>query len=125
MRLERLLRWWLYFRRGHSTYLAFLLSFTNFVVIQYRLLVQYVPLLNLLFANLISFALAFLLVYAPVATLIGWLDFKRGSRPVESAIVGEISPWIRDLFRAIYLLAEGRSGEAKRVAERWARWERQ
>ena len=48
-----LLRLWAYFRRGHSAYLSFILSFANFVVLQYRLLIQYVPFLKYLFMNII------------------------------------------------------------------------
>ena len=44
---DRLLRWLTYFRRGHNAYLVFLVSFANFVVIQYRLLIEYIPALKL------------------------------------------------------------------------------
>jgi len=119
VRKEKLLRWWIYFRRGHSTYLAFFLSFANFIVIQYRLLIENVGIFRLVFAGLTAFAIAFFLVYVPVATIIGWLDMKRGMLPVEGAIVGEVNPWVQDLFRALYLLAENRNEEAKKILEKW------
>ncbi len=115
------LRLWVYFRRGHSTYLAFLLSFANFIVIQYRLLIESVGIFRLLFASLTAFAATFLLVYVPVATVIGWLDMRKGMLPVEGAIVGEVNPWVRDLLRALYLLAEDRKEEAKKVLEKWVK----
>jgi len=119
VRRERLIRWWIYFRRGHSTYLAFLLSFANFIVIQYRLLFENVGIFRLIFASLTAFAVAFFLVYVPIATVIGWLDMKRGMLPVEGAIVGEVNPWVQDLFRALYLIADGRNEEAKKIVEKW------
>lgn len=71
---DRLLRWWTYFRRGHNTYLVFLLSFANFVTIQYRLLVEYVPALKILFINFTSFLLAFAVIYLPIAVQVKTLS---------------------------------------------------
>lgn len=116
---QRVLRYWIYFRRGHSTYLAFLLSFANFVVIQYRLLIEYVPAMKVLFSSLLAFAVTFFLVYVPLAIVIGWLDFKRFSVPVETSITASVSPWHRDLMKALVLIAEGRSKEAVEILRRW------
>jgi hypothetical protein len=118
---DRLLRWWTYFRRGHNTYLVFLLSFANFLTIQYRLLVEYVPALKMLFINFTSFLIAFLAIYFPVAVLIGWYDFKRFSVPVEASIGALTSPWNRDVALALKLIAEGRNSEAVEVLEKWVR----
>ena len=118
---ERLLRWWIYFRRGHSTYLVFLLSFANFIVIQYRLLIEYVPMLSLVFTSLLSFAIAFFLIYLPLAILIGWYDYKRFAVPVESAVGAKASPYNRDLALALKLIAEGKNQEAVRVLEKWTK----
>jgi hypothetical protein len=118
---NRLLRWWTYFRRGHNTYLAFLLSFANFITIQYRLLVEYVPALKILFVNLSSFLLAFILIYLPTAVLIGWYDYKRFSVPVEASIGALTSPWNRDIALALSLMAEGRNGEAVEVLRKWVK----
>jgi len=116
---QRMLRYWVYFRRGHSMYLVFLMSFANFVVIQYRLLLQYVEPLKLLFSNLTAFAVAFFAVYVPLAVVIGWLDFRRGAAPTEAAITGEVNPWVRDLLYAVYSIAEGRGEEARAALEKW------
>lgn len=116
---QRLLRWWTYFRRGHSTYLVFLLSFANFVVIQYRLLVQYVPALEVIFSSLLAFAIAFFLVYIPLATFIGWYDYKRFTVPVEMTIGAKASPWNRDIAKALMLIAEGKNEEAIEVLKKW------
>jgi len=116
-----MLRLWTYYRRGHGTYLVFLLSFANFIVIQYRLLVEYVPALRLLFSSLMAFAVAFFLVYVPLAVVIGWLDYRRFAVPVDSALTARASPWHRDVARALILIAEGRGEEATKILEKWVR----
>jgi len=118
---ERILRWWTYFRRGHNTYLVFLLTFANFITIQYRLLVDYIPLLKMLFVNLTSFTLVFILVYLPLAVLIGWYDYKKFAVPIEASLGALTSPWNRDIALALKLIAQGRNDEAVKVLERWVK----
>jgi len=114
------LRLWSYFRRGHNTYLVFFISFANFVVIQYRLLVEYVPTLQVFFSSLLAFAVVFFMVYIPLAVVIGWLDYKKFAVPVDTALTAKASPWNRDLARALMLIAEGRNKEAIEVLRKWA-----
>jgi len=114
-----ILRLWTYYRRGHGTYLVFFLSFANFIVIQYRLLVEYIPVLRVLFSSLLAFAIVFFLVYVPLAIIIGWYDYKRFAVPVESAIGARASPWNRDIAKALMLIAEGKNKEAVEVLRKW------
>jgi len=114
-----ILRWWVYFRRAHNNYLAFALSFLNFIVIQYRLLIQYVPFLHLVFSSLLAFALSFFLVYVPAAIVIGWLDYKRLSVEVEQLLATQANPYARDIALALYLYMDGKVEEAKKVLEKW------
>jgi len=115
----RVLRWWSYFRRGHSTYLVFLISFANFIVIQYRLLIEYVPLLRMVFVNLLAFAIVFFIVYIPLAVIIGWLDYRKFAVPVDTALIAKASPWTRDLAKALILIAEGKNEEAIKILRKW------
>jgi len=115
-----LLRLWAYFRRGHSAYLAFILSFANFIVLQYRLLIQYVPFLKYLFINMVVFAIVFVLVYVPIAIIIGYLDYKKMVVPVELEISARASPWFKDLAQALILIAEGKNREAVEILKKWA-----
>ena len=105
---QRVLRWFIYFRRGHGTYLVFLLSFANFIVIQYRLLIQYIPVFELLFSSLLSFTIAFFLCYVPLAVVVGWLDTKRGSVPIAGAIDASVNPWNKSIAKALFSLPSGR-----------------
>ena len=116
---QRVLRWWTYFRRGHSTYLVFLLSFANFIVIQYRLLVEYIPAMKVLFTSLTVFAASFFFVYIPIAVLIGWYDYRKFAVPVDTSISAKASPWNRDIARALTLIAEGRNKEAIEILKKW------
>jgi len=114
-----ILRLWTYFRRGHSTYLVFFLSFANFIVIQYRLLVEYVPVLQLVFSSLMAFAIVFFMVYIPLAVIIGYLDYKHFAVPVDMALTAKASPWNRDLAKALILIAEGKNKEAVEILKKW------
>jgi len=118
---NRLLRYWTYFRRGHNVYLVFLLSFSNFIVIQYRLLIEYLPFLSDLFGDLAVFAIAFLMLYIPAAILIGWYDYRKLAVPVDTTILARASPWRRDLAKALVYLAEGKNEEAKKVLLKWTK----
>jgi len=113
------LRLWTYFRRGHSTYLAFLMSFANFLAIQYRLVIEYIPVFKELFVRLHVFVIAFFLTYIPVAIVIGWLDYKKFSVPVELEVKAKANPWVRDIALALTYIAEGKNEEAKVVLRKW------
>ena len=116
----RLARWWVYFSRGHSTYFMFFLTFANFVVIQYRLLLDYVPPLQVLFSSLTAFAVTFFLVYVPLAVTIGWLDYKKFAVPAWAALGALVNPYTRDINKALALMCEGKYEEAKKVLKKWA-----
>ena len=99
MRLKSfLVRRWYDFRYGHSMYLAFLLSFTNFILICYRLLIERIPALHLLMPELWTFAAIFLIVYPITASIVGWMH-RRKIQPIESRVVGEVSSWGAMIWR--------------------------
>ncbi len=63
---------WLYFRLGHSNYVAFTLSFFNFILLAYRFILE--PNLEQfsLISNLTTFGIVFVIIYVPIAILIGY-----------------------------------------------------
>ncbi|OYT51129.1 hypothetical protein B6U66_04490 [Candidatus Bathyarchaeota archaeon ex4484_135] len=117
----RLLRYWTYFRRGHNIYLVFLLSFANFIAIQYKLIIENMAILKDIFTHLSVFAAVFVLVYVPAAIIIGWLDYRRLAVPVDMTITAKASPWVKDLATALIYIAEGKGEEAKKVLEKWTK----
>ena len=136
---SRLARWYVYFRRGHSGYLAFLVALANFVVIQYRLLIQYIPSLQIVFQSLTTFIIVFVATYLPLTIVIGWLDYKKFIYPREAAISTEANPyaykpWPKEkiywqyyleVFKVLEKLAEEKGldtvnlKEARRKVEEW------
>lgn len=82
-------RRWLDFRYGHGTYLVFLMTFANFVTIQYGLLVHQVPFLNNLFGSIWIFAIMYVVIYVPVAMIIGYWHRKTQWRVEQQALFKE------------------------------------
>ncbi len=89
-------RRWLDFRNGHSVYLIFLMTFANFVTIQYGLLIDQVPFLKNLFESIWLFAIIYVSVYVPVAIVIGYWHRKTQWRVEQHALLK---------LKKIYLMA--------------------
>ena len=64
-------RRWLDFRNGHSIYLIFLLTFTNFILITYNFAIKQLPFGIGDYLNLPVFVVLFALLYVPVAIVLG------------------------------------------------------
>jgi hypothetical protein len=74
---NNLRRRWLDFRNGHSIYLIFLMTFANFVTIQYKLLIEKVPFLtHSIFSSIWVFAIVFVAAYVPLGMIIGYWHRK-------------------------------------------------
>ena len=69
-------RRWLDFRNGHSIYLVFIMTFANFVTIQYKLLIDKVPVFHSIFDSIWMFAIVFVLIYVPLGMIIGFWHRK-------------------------------------------------
>lgn len=94
---------WIYFKAGHSGYLTFTLSMLNFVVLQHRLVIEYIPVLSKYINSLSSFFLVFTLTYIPLAVGIGYFEFSKGEmkrRPM-------LNPYAQDTIRAHILMNNG------------------
>ena len=94
---------WIYFKAGHSGYLTFTLSLLNFVVLQHRLLIEYIPFLSQFIPSLSTFFLLFIFSYIPLAIGIGFFEFRKGEmkrRPM-------LNPYSQDTIEAHILLNEG------------------
>jgi hypothetical protein len=82
-------RRWLDFRNGHSIYLVFLMTFANFVTIQYGLLIDQVPFLKSMFESIWFFAIVFVSMYFPLAIIIGYWHRKSQWRVEQDALFKE------------------------------------
>ena len=100
-------RRWFDFRQGHSVYLIFALTFANFILIFHRLLIERVEFLNELFSELWIFALIFILVYIPLAIIIGaW--HRKTQLKVESEVVLLQNPLWAKVFRILIDIQTGK-----------------
>lgn len=84
--MEKIYRYIVYFRRGHGSWLVYLMSFANFIVIQYRLLVAHVSFLEAILPSLSAFAIVFFFVYVPLSIFIGRYDIKKATVPKEAEV---------------------------------------
>jgi len=103
MKLEKLFKIYVYFRRGHSVYLVFFLSLANFIMI-----------CTLVLRNILYVALV-LAIYVPLAITVGYFDYKKGCAKTEA----QVHPFWSDLAKALYLICLDKREEAKKVLEKW------
>lgn len=76
-------RRWLDFRNGHSIYLAFILTFVNFILITYNFAIKQLSFLHGISSNLVSFTILFIVIYFPAAMAIGYWH-RRNQYSVEN-----------------------------------------
>ena len=82
-------RRWLDFRNGHSIYLIFVMTFANFITIQYKLLIDKIPYLAGVFDNIIIFAIVFILLYVPISIGLGYWHRKSQWKVEQDALFRE------------------------------------
>lgn len=99
-------RRWLDFRQGHGMYLIFALSFANFVLIFHRLLIERVDFLDDIFSDLWFFAIVFVVMYIPVAILIGFWH-RRTQVKIETEQGFRNNPFMAKIFRMLVDIIEG------------------
>ena len=100
-------RWW-EFRQGHSIYLIFLLTFMNFILIAYRLLIERVTVFKELVPDLWMFAILFILVYLPAAILIGYWH-RRTQLRVETTLIHQQNPVLARMVRTLLDVQTGKA----------------
>jgi hypothetical protein len=94
---------WIYFKTGHSGYLVYSLSILNFVVLQHRLLISYIPFLSQYMSKLSTFLVVFVVTYIPLAIFIGFFEFRKGEvkrRPM-------LNPYTQDTLEATIKMNHG------------------
>ena len=102
-------RWW-EFRAGHSVYLIFVLTFINFILISYRLLIEKIPMFQDLIPNLSIFVLLFLAFYIPAAIIIGFWHRKTQLK-VETTLTMQQNPVLAKMFRTMLDVQTGKASE--------------
>ena len=103
-------RRWFDFRLGHSVYLIFLLSFSNFILIFHRLLIERIDFLNNIFSDLWMFILLFVVVYFPIAVIVGaWHRKTQIKIENEQALLN--NPFMARNFRMMIDIIENKASK--------------
>ena len=102
---------WIYFKTGHGTYLAFLLSMVNFVTIQYRLVISNIPPLQTLIPSLGTFVIFFGVTYIPLAIIFGIFEYKKG----ETRRKPKLNPYSQDILKAELSMLDGHIAVAQQL----------
>ncbi|MDH3487474.1 MAG: hypothetical protein OEL82_05460 [Nitrosopumilus sp.] len=80
--------------------MIFLLTFANFVLIFHRLLIERIEFLDQVFSELWVFALFFVLIYIPLAILIGaW--HRKTQIKIENEVILRQNPLWAKMFRTL------------------------
>ncbi|RMF31407.1 MAG: hypothetical protein D6752_02235 [Candidatus Nitrosothermus koennekii] len=103
-------RRWFEFRQGHSIYLVFIMSFSNFILINYRLLIERVPSLQAIFSELWIFVLFFIVIYIPAAILIGHWHRTTQLR-VDTTMTITSNPMMAKFFRILIDMQLGKASK--------------
>ena len=103
-------RRWFDFRQGHSYYLIFVLSFGNFILIFHRLFIERIPELNGIFGNLGIFVIIFILLYVPVAIIIGaW--HKKSQMRIDVDVALRHNPLFAKMIRVLLDVQTGKASQ--------------
>lgn len=103
-------RRWLNFRQGHSIYLIFILTFANFILIFHRLFIERVEVLNEIFSSVWLFAVFFVIMYIPIAILIGhWHRITQVK--VETELVQRQNPMMAKWWRILVDMQTGKASK--------------
>ena len=100
MRAAWFRRRWLDFRTGHSTYLAFILAFSNTILIVYYFLIERITFFSGQIPSIGIFTLLFLGIYLPLAIIIGYWHVKTQFR-TETMALWEQRPYFAKTFRLL------------------------
>ena len=101
---------WMYFKTGHSGYLVYSLSIPNFVVLQHRLPISYIPFLSRYMSRLNTFIIVFVVTYIPLSIFIGYFEFRKG----EVTRKPMLNPYTQDTLEATDQIEESLA-----ILQRW------
>jgi len=99
-------RRWFDFRLGHGVYLIFALTFSNFILIFHRLLIERIEFLDEIFSELWFFVLVFVAAYIPISIGIGaWHRKTQLKVENEQALLN--NPFMARNFRMLIDIIDG------------------
>ena len=104
-------RFWEY-RQFYSAYIALFISISNWITIQYRLVLEQAPVLGSVFDNLWTFLIAAVIIFSIVSILGGHYIHRKRQFRIEQELATEENPYLyraspgkeRDLMVPIIIL---------------------
>lgn len=84
-------------RQFYSAYIALFVAITNWITIQYRLVLEQLPILKLLFPNIIVFTIIAAILFTIVSILGGHYIHRKRQFRIEQSLATEENPY---LYRA-------------------------
>jgi hypothetical protein len=99
-------------RQFYSSYIALFIAISNWITIQYRLLLEHVPFLNYLFSNIVVFMIVATIVFTILSVLGGHYIHRKRQFRLEQAVAIEENPYLykaapgkeRDLMLPVTIL---------------------
>ena len=97
-------------RMGHNTYLIFLLTFVNFILITYSYLIDGSVIFEKFISDLWLFSIVFIILYVPVSILIGkWHTDTQIS--IDQTIQYHENPIVARMVRTLLDVQTGKAGK--------------
>lgn len=109
--LNNLGKYKMYFLRGHNSWFYFVFWLVSFTTIIYKLLLEDLTLPD--WMKFSYFFIFFILVYIPIAVIIGRFDYRRGTFRGEVNLSLEVNPIIQKQFQNQELIIS----EQRRLSE--------
>lgn len=99
-------KWKFYLIRGHSQWFALALTLVNFTVIFYKLLVEDLNFVPTFLRRYWIFTTLFITLYIAVSTIVGKLDYEKGTFKSQQKVVQNTSPIWEEVFNRLERLEE-------------------
>ena len=86
-----------YFLRAHNNWFAYAFSLLNFITISFYLLIDNLTAIPDSF-RLRHYVFLFVVIYAPLAIIVGYFDLRKGTFRVEQKLARDLSPIWNEVF---------------------------
>src|SRR5919109_5223949 len=81
-------------RQFYSAYIALFIAVSNWITIQYRLLLENIPVFNTLFSNILIFLVVATIIFTVVSILGGHYIHRKRQFRLEQAVAIEENPYL-------------------------------
>ena len=81
-------------RQFYSAYIALFVAITNWITIQYKLLLENIPVLNIVFSNIWIFMIVAVVIFTTISILGGHYIHRKRQFRIEQAVATEENPYL-------------------------------